>query len=66
MLIVILSLSNKNTESDKVMLGIDTQFKEKLLDDIKARILLQDKILRCTECIFSWHETIIFLVENKT
>lgn len=43
-LIVRLSLSNRSNESDKVLLGIKIQFKGKLLEDMKARILIHIRI----------------------
>lgn len=64
MVILRLLLSNRDNKSGKVLLGIEIQFKGKLLHGLKAGILLHEKILRCTEYIFSWHETITFLVEN--
>lgn len=39
-----LSLSNRSNESDKVLLGIKIQFKGKLLEDMKARILIHIRI----------------------
>jgi len=53
MLIVKLSLSNRNTDSDKVLLSVEIQFKGKLLDDLKARILLYDEMLNTENVSFS-------------